>query len=54
MNNPTMDFGAPAEFGLHHFYIEIPPRHAMRYRFLRIMVLTVTNLAVKQPNAVLF
>jgi hypothetical protein len=32
MNNPTMDFGAPAEFGLHHFYIEIPsaPRDAVQ------------------------
>jgi len=27
----TMDFGAPAEFGMHHFYVEIPvaPRDAV-------------------------
>ncbi len=22
--NKTMDFGAPSEFGMHHFYVEIP------------------------------
>lgn len=29
--NKTMDFGAPAEFGMHHFYVEIPvaPRGAV-------------------------
>ena len=28
----TMDFGAPSEFGMHHFYVEIPvgPRGAVR------------------------
>jgi hypothetical protein len=27
----TIDFGAPAEFGMHHFYVEIPvaPRDAV-------------------------
>lgn len=31
MNN-TIDFGAPTEFGMHHFYVEIPaaPRDAIR------------------------
>ncbi|HHP7425756.1 TPA: anti-phage-associated DUF3780 domain-containing protein [Enterobacter roggenkampii] len=29
--NKTVDFGAPAEFGMHHFYVEIPaaPRDAV-------------------------
>jgi len=29
--NKTMDFGAPSEFGMHHFYVEIPivPREAI-------------------------
>ncbi|WP_146680599.1 DUF3780 domain-containing protein, partial [Escherichia coli] len=29
--NKTVDFGAPSEFGMHHFYVEIPaaPRDAV-------------------------
>ena len=32
----TTDFGAPVKFGVHHFYVEIPPGSRAAVRIMKI------------------
>ena len=47
----TTDFGAPTEFGMHHFYVEIPAAPRMLSLFMKILASMEMKLTVKRLNA---